>query len=71
MPLKFCVNFSGGCGRMAVDLIRPAPGFGGQLGGGPKFGAFSRFSGTTSRLPVLTGVFLGIWSAGVNGHNFG
>ena len=64
-------DFSEGPGHMQVDLIRPAPGFSGKLGGGPNFGAFSKFIGTTGGLPVLTGDFLGIWSAGVNGHNFG
>ena len=64
-------NFSGDFGRMAVGLIRPTPELGGQFGGGPKFGIFSKFIGLSGGLPDSTGDFLGIWSAGVNGHNFG
>jgi len=52
-------------------LSAQPPTVGGFFGNRPKFGAPSNFIGTSGGLPVLTGVFLGIWSAGVNGHNFG
>ena len=56
---------------MAVGLIRPAPNGWRIFWQPPKFGAPSNYIGLSGGLPDLTGDFLGIWSAGVNGHNFG